>query len=378
MPVMRAIILLSLSSFGTAYHKGFMRPIRNFLAILTLISPAATASPEFGLPGRAALEPAVVELGRKLFFDRRLSINNTLSCAMCHIPEQGFAQNQLATPVGLEGRVVKRNSPTILNVAYQKTLFHDGREFSLVNQVWSPLLSHREMGNLTVGMVIRKIQALDSYDEDFQSTLGEIDAVTIGEALAAFQDSLRAGDSDFDRWFFGGREDAVSASVKQGFDHFRSKGCASCHQIGTSGALFTDHRFHNTGVGYERSMNVKPGQRTIKLTDTITIQTEETFEGEVLNDLGRYEVTGKPADRWRYRTAGLRNIALTAPYMHDGSLTNLEDVVRFYAKGGVQNPGLDPLIEPFEISDRELEELLAFLQSLTSNHIDELIAAARR
>jgi len=347
-------------------------------AFLCLIAPAVCYGDSgLGLPDRELPQDEVIELGRKLFFDRRLSINNTLSCGMCHIPEQGFAQNQLATPVGLEGRVLKRNSPTLLNVGHQRVLFHDGREFSLVSQVWSPLLSKREMGNLSIGMVIKRLREMGGYAAEFEVVLGDIDAVTIGEALAAYQLSLIAGDSPFDRWLYQGDETAVSEEVKSGFYLFKTKGCVSCHLVGKSSSLFTDHEFHNTGRGFERSMKLKPGQRTIRLTDTVTIQTEANFEGEVHNDLGRYEVTGEPGDRWKYRTAGLRNIAVTAPYMHDGSLPSLEAVLGFYAEGGVPNPGLDPLIQPFSLSVRESKDIVEFLKSLTSSWLPELIESAR-
>ena len=348
-------------------------------AFLCLITPVlCSGNSSLGLPKGMLPQGDVIELGRKLFFDRRLSINNTLSCGMCHIPEQGFTQNQLKTPVGLEGRVLKRNSPTLLNVGHQPYLFHDGREFSLVNQVWGPLLSKREMGNLSIGMVIKRLRELDDYAAEFEAVLGGIDAVTIGEALAAYQLSLNAGDSPFDRWFYKSDATAVSERVKNGFRLFKMKGCINCHQIEESWALFTDHWFHNTGLGYERSMKLKPGQRSIKLTDTVTIQTEANFEGEVQNDLGRYEVTGEPDDRWKYRTAGLRNVALTAPYMHDGSLPTLESVLGFYAKGGVPNPGLDPLLQPFSLSSRESKDLIEFLRSLTSSRFPELIESARQ
>ena len=348
------------------------------VALLCLLQPLfSPADVGLGLPDVEPPPERLVELGKKLFFDRRLSINNTLSCAMCHIPEQGFAQNQLATPVGLEGRVLKRNSPSLLNVRYRRLLFHDGREYSLVNQVWSPLLSEREMGNLSIGMVISRLTELDSYAVEFAEILGDIDAVTIGEALAAYQQSLIAGDSPFDRWYFGNDDRAVAEPVKRGFSLFLEKGCAACHQVGDNSALFTDHGFHNTGIGYERSMSVKPGQRTIRLTDTVTIQTDVRFEGDVHNDLGRYEVTGEPDDRWRYRTPGLRNVALTSPYMHDGSISSLREVLEFYSGGGVPNPGLDPLVKPFSLSEAEAEQMIVFLNSLTSSHIPGIVKSNR-
>lgn len=338
------------------------------------------AGAELGLPIKhwSQADMALIELGKTLFFDRRLSVNSTLSCAMCHIPEQGFAQNQLATPVGLEGRAVKRNSPTLLNVAFQKTLFHDGREFTLENQVWSPLLSAREMGNRSIGLVIERIQSIENYQEMFALTLGQIDVLTIGQALAAYERTLLAGDSPFDRWFYGGDKDAVSSEVIEGYALFNRHGCSACHLIDKHQAMLTDHLFHNTGIGFTRSMSPKAGTQVIQLTDTIMIETEEQFEGEVFNDLGRYEVTGLSDDRWRFRTPSLRNVALTRPYMHDGSMASLEDVIRYYMQGGFNTPNQDKRIMPFSLTDKEVHHLVTFLVSLTSSHIGELVTSARQ
>lgn len=358
-----------------------MIPVTRLLFIVALaLSGSARAAPGLGLPPPdfAQQAPAVLELGKRLFFDRRLSVNGTLSCAMCHIPEQGFAQNQLATPVGLEGRAVKRNAPGLLNVAYRVHLFHDGREFTLENQIYSPLLSEREMGNRSIGLVLEKVRSLDDYAARFAATVGEVNAANLGRVLAAYQRSLIAADSPFDRWYFGGDASAVSAEVKRGFKLFERHGCSSCHLVSSDHALFQDHQFHNTGLGRERSMGPKPGTRIIRLTDTIQIQTDAQFEGEVFNDLGRYEVTGKAADRWRYLTPTLRNVALTAPYMHDGSLSDLEAVIGFYMQGGFEDPDKDPRIRPFDLSDAEVGDLKRFLESLTSPHVAGLISDARQ
>jgi len=333
-------------------------------------------------PGIADIESANAEqiaLGQKLFFDRRLSNNGTLSCAMCHIPEQGFAQNDLSTPVGIEGRSVKRNSPTLLNVAYRKVLFFDGREFSLENQIWSPLLSQREMANLSIGIVLNRLQQLDDYETTFRRVFNsKITVTNIGAALAAYERTLLAADSPFDRWHFNGISQAVDNEVKAGYQLFVDHGCVNCHNIGADSAQFTDDSFHNTGIGYDRSMN-RPvrGIHTIELAGTIAIQTTEAFEGESLNDLGRYEVTGVPADKWKYRTPTLRNIALTAPYMHDGSIANLRDVVLFYMRGGIQNKNLDERILPFAASETEITALVKFMQSLSSPQVQKLIESAR-
>ena len=249
-----------------------------------------------------------VQLGRKLFFDRRLSANNTLSCAMCHIAEQGLAQNELKTPVGIEGKSVRRNAPTIYNSAYLKQLFHDGREFSLENQVWAPLLADNEMGNLSIGSVIRRIQSLDDYDNLFERVFGRNpDMLTIGMALASYERMLVSGDSPFDRWHFGQDDAALSKPAQRGFGLFKGKaGCIACHKVAEEYALFVDEEFHNTGVGFYATMRpdardlvvlLAPGQAERVETDLL-----QTTGTEQFRDLGRYEVTGLPADRWRYRT----------------------------------------------------------------------------
>jgi len=169
--------------------------------LLAVIERPPLGLPAIPVPQNNPVTRDKVQLGRKLFFDRRLSANNTLSCAMCHIAEQGLAQNELKTPVGIEGKSVRRNAPTIYNSAYLKQLFHDGREFSLENQVWAPLLADNEMGNLSIGTVIRRIQNLNDYDNLFERAFGrEPDMQTIGMALASYERTLVSGDSDFDRW----------------------------------------------------------------------------------------------------------------------------------------------------------------------------------
>jgi cytochrome c peroxidase len=338
--------------------------------------------PPVPVPDDNPLTREKVQLGRKLFFDRRLSANNTISCAMCHIAEQGFAQNELKTPVGIEGKSVRRNAPTIYNVAYLKQVFLDGREFSLESQVWGPLLASNEMGNLSIGMVLERIRRLDDYDELFGRAFGHgPDMQTIGMALASYERTLVSGDSPFDRWHFGGDKAALGESAQRGLALFFGKAaCVACHSISKEFALFTDNDFHNTGVGYFATMQpsdmelvvlLAPGQP--ERVDTDLLQSTGTKRSR---DLGRYEVTSLPADRWRYRTPSLRNVALTAPYMHDGSLPTLRDVLSFYNRGGVSNEILDPLIRPLGLSDGEIDDLLSFLRSLTGANVDALVSDA--
>jgi cytochrome c peroxidase len=328
---------------------------------------------------------AKIRLGRKLFFDRRLSRNNTMSCAMCHVPEQGFTVNELAQAVGIEGRSLRRNAPTLLNVAYMSPLFHDGRETSLETQVISPLLAPNEMANPSMGYLVEKIRQLDDYAGMFAQAFQRGPSVeTIGQALASYERTLLAANSPFDRWYYGKQPDALSPQAQAGFRLFTGKaGCVTCHPISAHAALFTDQAFHNTGLGWYNDMvparraaptrvQLAPGVFTAVAPEVIASVSEPPQA-----DLGRYEVTRAPADRWRYKTPTLRNVALTAPYMHDGSFSTLAEVIQFYNRGGYPHAFLDPLIRPLHLTDTEVATLVAFLESLTSDNMVELIADAR-
>ena len=327
---------------------------------------------------------AGIELGRKLFFDRRLSLNNTMSCAICHVPEMGFTNNELKTAIGLEGRRTRRNAPTLFNVAYKSRLFHDGREFSLENQVWSPLLARNEMANPSVGYVIGKIRALRDYDGLFERVFERegVSIETIGKALAQYQRALLAADSPFDRWRYAGEAGALSQRQKRGFEIFAGKGgCVACHLVGERWALFTDNRWHNTGVGYDDSMNKDPPKTRVQLAPGVFTE----VDGDVVrgvtqqprqNDVGLYEITLDPADRWKYVTPTLRNVELTAPYMHNGSLLSLEEVIELYDRGGVPNENLSPLIRPLGLTAEEKAALREFLASLNGASVATLVADA--
>ncbi len=348
--------------------------------------PLGLPPPEF--PSDNPPTPAKIALGRMLFFDRRLSHNETFSCAMCHIPEQGFANNELATAVGIEGRSVRRNAPTILNVAYVEKLFHDGREGRLENQVWGPLLARNEMGNPSIGAVLDRVASDPGYTERFDEAFPGrgLSVETLGMALASYERSLLSGDSPFDRWQSG--SDAGSPAARRGFALFTGRaGCNACHPV--TSPLFSDGAFHNTGIGFARSMELSTrgssepsdsGTQRIQVAPGSFLEVERSITAKVAeppaSDLGRYEITGDPADRWRYRTPTLRNVGRTAPYMHDGSLATLEDVVSFYDRGGVPNEGLDPRIRPLGLSATEAADLAAFLESLTGSDLETLVSDA--
>jgi len=339
--------------------------------------------PPVPVPADNPLTREKVALGRRLFYDRRLSLNDTFSCAMCHIPEQGFTNNELATAVGIEGRSVRRNAPTIYNAAYQQRLFHDGRETRLEHQIWGPLLASNEMGNPSIGFVVERIRGLDDYAARFERAFPDrgLAMETIGMALASYERTLVSGASPFDRWYYGGDRDAIDEAAKRGFELFRGKaGCVVCHPVGSDHALLSDGSFHNTGVGYAASMGRPPQAHRVQVAPGRYLEVAEEVvaqvTGPVAGDLGLYEVTQNPADRWKYRTPSLRNVALTAPYMHDGSLATLRDVVSFYDAGGVSNEVLDPLIHPLGLGPGELDDLVAFLSALTGGDVDTLVGDA--
>jgi cytochrome c peroxidase len=289
----------------------------------------------------------------------------------------------MATAVGVEGRTVRRNSPTILNSAYLTRLFHDGREHSLEQQVWGPLLAANEMANPSVGTVIEKLRALPDYRGRFEAAFdGRGPGMeTLGMALASYQRTLVSASSPFDRWRFGGEKDALSEPARRGFEVFSGKaGCVSYHSIGKESALFTDNGLHNTGIGYRESMQREPESREVTVAPGEVLQVPgsviESVSERPKNDLGLYEVTQVPADRWKYRTPTLRNLTLTAPYMHDGSLGTLREVVEFYNRGGVPNEVLDPRIRPLDLTANEKGDLVAFLEALTGDNVDMLVSDA--
>ena len=344
--------------------------------------------PAVPIPTNNPLTRAKIDLGRKLFFDRRLSINDTFACATCHIPEQGFTNNEMRTAVGVEGRSVLRNSPSLYNSAYLKRLFLDGRETSLENQVWQPLTSRNEMAAPSIGWVVNKIRRMRDYDGLFEKAFDGAgpNILTVGQALASYQRTLLAADSPFDRWHFGSQTDAVDESVKRGFGIFSGKGqCIVCHTMQKDHALFTDQKFHNTGLGFAVSFNKDVGDDSkttrVQLAPGVFVNVpnekiEAVSQQKLPNDLGLYRVTENPNDRWKFRTQSLRNIALTAPYMHNGKFDTLREVIDFYDRGGVPNELLSPFISPLKLDEQEKQDLEAFLRSLTGNTIPEIVADA--
>jgi cytochrome c peroxidase len=297
----------------------------------------------FGLPPLATsdetlLSPEVIELGKAIFFDRRLSFNQTMSCAMCHLPEQAFTTTTSQVSIGMNGRRLRRNAPSLLNVAWQQALFHDGREFSLASQAWMPFLHADEMANPSIGYVLNRLKQLPEYPLLFTRAFGEpvptMDRV--GVAIAAFERTLISANSAFDRWQYAGDKSALNAEEALGLGLFLGKAkCSHCHLIDKADALFTDAKYHNTGVGQlAKSNDAFVVQLAPKIKTVLTPKDLAGFHETVKPDLGRYEITERVEDLYAFRTPSLRNVARTSPYMHDGSLTTLNDVIEFYDKGG--------------------------------------------
>lgn len=338
-----------------------------------------TVDPALGLPPLQTPPAAQVLLGRALFFERRLAVNGTLSCAMCHVPEQGFTSNELRTSVGMEGVSLRRNAPTLLNVAYVRELFHDGRARDLEQQAAMPLLHPDEMANTSMAAVVARLARWPAYRPLFGRAFGDTrpSARRIVQALAAYQRSLVAGGSRFDRWRFGGEADALDVKEQRGFALFVSAGCVACHPVGERDALFTDHGFHNVGV-QARSDALRRRDVSVELIPgmSTTLTRDDIARVGVADapDLGRQEVTGAAADARAFRTPSLRNVALTGPYMHDGSLASLEAVLEHYGAGGwpgdpAQDPRILALAPALDADGRDA--IVAFLKTLDAARLPD-------
>lgn len=356
--------------------------------LLKVLDTPPLGLPAVPVPENNPVTEAKVDLGKKLFFDRRLSLNDTISCAICHIPEQGFTSHEVERSVGIEGRENRRNAQTIYNTAYLERLFHDGREISLENQVWGHFLDRNQMAMTSVGHVIEKIKSIDDYDGLFEEAFNGKPAniETIGHAIASYERTLVSANSPFDRWYYGKEDEAISDDAKQGFKLFTGKAnCVACHSVTEEHALFTDNKLHNTGIGFNAAMATPPEVERMNIAPGVYIDVKKSIVDEfkeTISDLGYYEVTEHPDDRWKYRTPSLRNIALTAPYMHNGSVPDLRGVIDVYNQGGydaegvIRNVTQSPLIKPLGLTDQEINELIAFMETLTGDNVAELISDA--
>ena len=319
------------------------------------------------IPEDNAMTPQRVAVGRKLYFDKRLSADGTVACATCHDVTRGFT-DQLAVSEGIKDQLGRRNAPTTLNVALLQTVFLDGRSPTLEHQAKLPIINPIEMGMTDEEAAVKAIQDDAEYQAAFKRAYGrEINYEDIGRAIAAFERTLVFVDSPFRR-FLAGDEDAISADAKQGWVLFNEQGrCVTCHPINPSNPLGTDNRFHNVGVSARHQDFEGLAKKALKAleADDSEQKLDELALSTDMSELGRFMVTRNRSDIGAFRTSILLNIGITPPYMHDGSIETLWDVIDHYNKGGEANLFLDGGIEPLALTEEEIDQLVAFLFSLT-------------
>jgi cytochrome c peroxidase len=322
---------------------------------------------DYYVPRHNPMTPAKIELGRKLFFDARLSADRRISCASCHDPKLAFTDGR-ATASGIAGRRGERNSPSLLNAMFNTGQFWDGRADTLEDQAVQPLINPLEMGNNSYDEVVNRLRAIPEYRAEFRSVFGaEVKIELIGKAISAYERTLVSGDAPFDR-FIGGDQSAISDAAKRGFALFRGRArCSRCHTFSDALPFFSDFNYHNTGVAANHPNFDKLSRQAYAAieTDKAREMIDELAKQEGGQELGRVLVTYQVFDIGSYRTPSLRNIALTAPYFHDGSAKILTDVVRFYNQGGRQNINREWDLGALSLSEDEQRDLAAFLESLT-------------
>jgi cytochrome c peroxidase len=342
--ILSALLLLSVVAALLVWYSAGEKPVSARPIGQTISIPAPLGLPPVPVSNDNPPTAETVDLGRRLYYDTRLSADNTISCSTCHDPGKGFADPRPVS-LGVQSRRGTRNSPTVLNSVYYSSQFWDGRAASLEQQAGGPMQNPVEMAH-TLSGVVKKLSSDPSYVRQFDGAFGPggITIKRVVNAISTFERTLVSGNSPFDRWYYGHDEKAVSDSVKRGFEVFRDpkKGnCESCHTVNQHYALFTDNKFHNIGIGAAE--------------DKVT-------------DRGRFDVTHADADTAAFKTPTLRNIAVTAPYFHDGSRRTLKEVMDFYIGGGNSNPHLDKEVHALDVlTALERADLLAFMEALTGD-----------
>lgn len=334
--------------------------------------------PPVPIPADNPQSPAKIALGDKLFHDKRFSIDGTVSCANCHDDNKAFTDN-LPVSVGHHGLTGTRNAPTLVNAAFYHSQFWDGREPDLEGQSKQPFVNPVEGGLPNHEPILTIVRTDPDYKTAFQSVFGVSDQQVkidhVAKAIASFERTLVSGNSPFDRYNFKGETGAMTEAQVRGLNLFIGQGrCVSCHTIEQDHALFTDNRFHNIGIGINAIQQDVPRLATAFLdaknkggeVDVLVLTDKKSSE------LGRFAVTDELAQIGAFKTPTLRNIDLTAPYMHDGSLKTLKEVIVHYNNGGVTpanakvNDFLSGGIRPLNLTEAQIDDLVAFMQALTS------------
>ena len=323
------------------------------------------------MPADNPQTPEKISLGQRLFFERRLSVDGTVSCSTCHDPQFAFTDRKPLS-VGIKGRVGQRNAPTILNALYNKTQFWDGRVNTLEEQAANPIVNAFEMGHPNLDAAVAQIASVEEYQQAFQRVFGRAaNGPDLLRAIASYERTQLSFDSPFDR-FIAGENNAIDASAKRGWELFNTQArCNKCHALTDSQrdvTVFTDNDFHNIGIGIIRHNVValaRQAEQLIKSGDTAAI--DRAAIQTDMSALGRFLITKKQKDTASFKTPDIRNVLVTGPYFHDGSQATLWDVIDHYNKGdGLQNPYLDEDIQPLALTETDIDDLVAFMASLTS------------
>jgi cytochrome c peroxidase len=369
------------------------------LAATAVLAADATTKPPLGLPPVPIPRdnpqtPEKVALGKKLFLDKRFSSTRQVACAECHHPEQAFTDSPLRTSEGIKvgGKALTgtRNAPTVVNAAYFDLQFWDGRSPSLEDQSQHPFVNPVEMGLKDHQPILKLVRTDPEYVKAFEQVFGkkgpQVTMKEVQQAIAAFERTQVSGNSPFDRYFYGGESSALTDAQKRGFDLYVNKGrCVSCHVIEQTQALFTDNRFHNVGVGINDIQKEVPdlAGAFLQARATLAEVDKKVLADKRTSELGRFAVNRDFEGLGAFKTPTLRNVAVTPPYMHDGSLATLKDVVVHYNNGGVTKEG-DPVndflssgIRPLSLTDQEVDDLVSFMEALTSPEYASLPSGAR-
>lgn len=328
------------------------------------------------VPKERVPTPELVALGEKLFNDTRLSADNTVSCATCHDPKAGFVDH-LPLSEGIGKQRTARNSPTVLNAMFNATQFWDGRSATLEEQAKLPILNPVEMGMKSGDEVVAKVRGVPEYVTAFRKLFGrEPTFDDIATAIAAFERTQFAGEAPFDRFIMGDAR-AISASAQRGWALFNGKArCNSCHQGNAVSPLFSDQKFHNIGIAAHKQNFTELAREAMRFVDSGNQQQiDELAIQSKYTELGRFLVTKQVNDIGAFKTPTLRNVTITAPYMHDGSLATLWDVMDHYNKGGVANPFLDGGMQRLGLTEPEIDDLVAFMETLTTERFAALSRA---
>jgi len=329
------------------------------------------------IPPENPITPAKVKLGLKLFFDSRLSADGTVACATCHDPARAFTDGRPVS-IGIHGRLGQRNAPTVLSALYNKTQFWDGRATNLEDQAALPIVNSVEMGQSSIESVVTNLAGIEEYRQAFLNAFGRpVNGPDLVRAIATYERTLASFDSPFDH-FIAGDQNAIDAQAKRGWEIFNAQGrCYKCHALTDTQrdvVNFMDHDFHNIGIEIIRHKVVplaRQAEREIAAGNAAAV--DQAAIASEMSVLGRFLVTRKQADVASYKTPNLRNVLVTAPYFHDGSQQTLWDAMDHYNKGaGLHDPWLDEDIQPLALTEDQIDDLVAFMASLTSPAYKEL------